>query len=45
MEQNNNYLVVLYTAPDGYKRIAESQTEEKEVMVKVVVNLINQENQ
>ncbi len=44
-------------APDGHKRIAdntlvaltlmiaESRTEEKDVMVKVVVNLINQENQ
>ena len=47
---------ILY-APDGHKRIAdntlvaltlmiaESRTEEKDVMVKVVVNLINQENQ
>ena len=47
---------ILY-APDGHKRIAdntlvaltlmiaESRTEEMEVMVKVVVNLINQENQ
>ena len=46
---------ILY-APDGHKRIAdntlvaltlmiaESRTEEKDVMVKVVVNLINQEN-
>ncbi len=51
---NNNH--VLY-AEDGYKRIAdntlvaltlmiaESRTEEKDVMVKVVVNLINKENQ
>ena len=51
---NNNH--VLY-AEDGHKRIAdntlvaltlmiaESRTEEKDVMVKVVVNLINQENQ
>ena len=51
---NNNY--VLY-AEDGHKRIAdntlvaltlmiaESRTEEKDVMVKVVVNLINKENQ
>ena len=51
---NNNH--VLY-AEDGHKRIAdntlvaltlmiaESRTEEKEVMVKVVVNLINKENQ
>lgn len=50
---NNNG--VLY-APDGHKRIAdntlvaltlmiaESRTEEKDMMVKVVVNLINQEN-
>ena len=50
---NNNH--VLY-AEDGHKRIAdntlvaltlmiaESRTEEKDVMVKVVVNLINQEN-
>ena len=47
---------ILYS-PDGHKRIAdntlvaltlmiaESRTEEKDVMVKVVVNLINQENQ
>ena len=47
---------ILY-APDGHKRIAdntlvaltlmiaESRTEEKDIMVKVVVNLINQENQ
>lgn len=47
---------ILY-APDGHKRIAdntlvaltlmiaESRTEEKDVMVKVVVNLINQDNQ
>lgn len=47
---------ILY-APDGHKRIAdntlvaltlmiaESRTEEKDVMAKVVVNLINQENQ
>lgn len=52
MEKNG----ILYSA-DGYKRIAdntlvaltlmiaESKTEEKDVMVKVVVNLINQENQ
>ena len=51
---NNNH--VLY-AEDGHKRIAdntlvaltlmiaESRTEEKDVMVKVVVNLINKENQ
>ena len=51
---NNNH--VLY-AEDGHKRIAdntlvaltlmiaESRTEEKDVMVKVVVNLINEENQ
>ncbi|WP_308246223.1 virulence protein RhuM/Fic/DOC family protein [uncultured Prevotella sp.] len=51
---NNNH--VLY-ADDGHKRIAdntlvaltlmiaESRTEEKDVMVKVVVNLINKENQ
>ena len=51
---NNNH--VLY-AVDGHKRIAdntlvaltlmiaESRTEEKDVMVKVVVNLINKENQ
>ncbi len=51
---NNNH--VLY-AKDGHKRIAdntlvaltlmiaESRTEEKDVMVKVVVNLINKENQ
>ena len=51
---NNNR--VLY-AEDGHKRIAdntlvaltlmiaESRTEEKDVMVKVVVNLINRENQ
>ena len=51
---NNN--LVLY-AEDGHKRIAdntlvaltlmiaESRTEEKDVMVKVVVNLINKENQ
>ncbi len=51
---NNNR--VLY-AEDGHKRIAdntlvaltlmiaESRTEEKDVMVKVVVNLINKENQ
>lgn len=51
---NNNG--VLY-AEDGHKRIAdntlvaltlmiaESRTEEKDVMVKVVVNLINKENQ
>ena len=51
---NNNH--VLY-AEDGHKRIAdntlvaltlmiaESKTEEKDVMVKVVVNLINKENQ
>lgn len=51
---NNNH--VLY-AGDGHKRIAdntlvaltlmiaESRTEEKDVMVKVVVNLINKENQ
>lgn len=51
---NNNH--VLY-AENGYKRIvdntlvaltlmiAESRTEEKDVMVKVVVNLINKENQ
>lgn len=51
---NNN--CVLY-AEDGHKRIAdntlvaltlmiaESRTEEKDVMVKVVVNLINKENQ
>ena len=51
---NNNH--VLY-AEDGHKRIAdntlvaltlmiaESRTEEKDVMVKVVVNLINQKNQ
>lgn len=51
---NNNH--VLY-AEDGHKRIAdntlvaltlmiaESHTEEKDVMVKVVVNLINKENQ
>ena len=51
---NNNH--VLY-AEDGHKRIAdntlvaltlmiaESMTEEKDVMVKVVVNLINKENQ
>ena len=51
---NNNH--VLY-AEDGHKRIAdntlvaltlmiaESRTEEKDVMVKVVVNLINNENQ
>jgi len=47
---------VLYAA-DGHKRIgdntlvaltlmiAESRTEEKDIMVKVVVNLINQDNQ
>lgn len=47
---------ILYTA-EGRKRIgdntlvaltlmiAESRTEEKDIMVKVVVNLINQENQ
>ena len=52
MEKNG----ILY-APDGRKRIgdntlvaltlmiAESRTEEKDIMVKVVVNLINQENQ
>ena len=51
-----NYNHVLY-AEDGHKRIAdntlvaltlmiaESRTEEKDVMVKVVVNLINKENQ
>lgn len=51
MERNG----ILY-AEDGHKRIgdntlvaltlmiAESRTEEKDVMVKVVVNLINQEN-
>ena len=51
---NNNH--VLY-AEDGHKRIAdntlvaltlmiaESRTEEKDVMVKVVVNLINKDNQ
>lgn len=51
---NNNH--ILY-AKDGHKRIAdntlvaltlmiaESRTEEKDVMVKVVVNLINKENQ
>ena len=51
--QNNG---ILYR-PDGAKRIAdgtlvaltlmiaESRTEEKDVMVKVVVNLINKENQ
>ena len=51
-----NNIHVLY-AEDGHKRIAdntlvaltlmiaESRTEEKDVMVKVVVNLINKENQ
>ena len=52
MEKNG----ILY-GPDGHKRIAdntlvaltlmiaESRTEEKDVMVKVVVNLINKDNQ
>ena len=52
MERNR----ILYR-PDGSKRIAdntlvaltlmiaESRTEEKDIMVKVVVNLINQHNQ
>lgn len=40
-----NYLVILLTSLVALTlMIAESRTEEKDVMVKVVVNLINQQN-
>ena len=41
MEQNQ---IVIYQTEDGQTQIDESKTEEKDVMVKVVMNLINQRN-
>ncbi len=45
MRKNINYLVILLTSLVALTlMIAESRTEEKDVMVKVVVNLINHNN-
>ena len=43
LERNSTCAKIAQVQTEG-KRIAESRTEEKDVMVKVVVNLINQNN-